>query len=193
MSRITGGSVHVLRRVNLGNYEHKEAAVELTFGVNEDEDHAPILASASAEAHNHVEAILAGKLITKVDAVPGVGPTVTPRPRRGSVEKNHTDDSKPGVDPTVVAEEAISEAVKPADPTAMVDETPAAAAKAVVEIPDKSLVDACSAASKKTSNSMAIRALIGQYIPPPGRVSGIAQDKRQAFLDELAKVPVLAA
>jgi hypothetical protein len=71
-----------------------------------------------------------------------------------------------------------------ADPSAMEDTV-------VQEIPDKTLVDACSAASKLTQNSDAIRAIISGYVAPPGRVANIPQDKRAEFLLKLQTVPKL--
>lgn len=42
-SKITGGSVRLLERMKTGEYEHREASVELTFGVFEDRDYRDLL------------------------------------------------------------------------------------------------------------------------------------------------------
>jgi hypothetical protein len=60
------------------------------------------------------------------------------------------------------------------------------------EITNEQLRERCAAHQAKVKNAVAIRALIGKYVAPPAPVTGIAQEKRAAFLLELEKVGPVA-
>ena len=202
MTQITGGSTRFMRRVQVAQYEPKEAEVTLTFAVSDGDDYHHIAATAGAEALTLTECMLAGKFAPQAakEAVAQSAP-VEHKPRKTSkspelaapyAEAAKAVKEPVKTDPSAVEDLSAMEAeanaevnAAAADPSAMTEET------VVQEIPDKTLVDACSAASKLTQNSDAIRAIISGYVAPPGRVANIPQDKRAEFLLKLQTVPKL--
>ena len=195
MTQITGGSTRFMRRVQVAQYEPKEAEVTLTFAVSEGQDHREIAANACGEALAFTEAMLSGKFAPIQAAKEAVAQSAPVEHKPASHKK--TTKSEPvkepvKTDPSAVEDLSAMEAeanaevnAAAADPSAMTEET------VVQEIPDKTLVDACSAASKLTQNSDAIRAIISGYVAPPGRVATIPQDQRAEFLLKLQTVPKL--
>jgi hypothetical protein len=179
-----------MRRVQVAQYEPKEAEVTLTFAVSDGDDYHHIAATAGAEALTLTECMLAGKFAPQA-AKEAVAQSV-PVEHKPASHRKTTKPEPVKTDPSAVEDLAAMEAeanaevnAAAADPSAMTEET------VVQEIPDKTLVDACSAASKLTQNSDAIRAIISGYVAPPGRVANIPQDKRAEFLLKLQTVPKL--
>ena len=181
MTQITGGSTRFMRRVQVAQYEPKEAEVTLTFAVSEGQDHSGIVMQAGQQAVGYVEQMLKGTFTTPESA------PVEHKPATKKTDKKPEPVKEAVTDPTAIVEDAvtaetISEQVADKDPAAVEEVTKAR------EVPDKELADACAAASKKTENTDGIRAVIAKYIAPPGRVSGIPQDKRLQFLEDLKGV-----
>jgi hypothetical protein len=164
------------RTIQVAQYEPKKAAVELSFVVTDGDTHTEIARQAALEAITLTENILRANVVQ------------APAPS-APVERKPKPAAEPDINAGQVVKDPASveeiEEPKPAraDPAAVVDEAPV-----VKEIPDKTLVDACSKTSKETQNSEAIRALISEYVAPPGRVANIKQEKRQEFLDRLGKI-----
>jgi hypothetical protein len=194
MTQITGGSTRFMRRVQVAQYEPKEAEVTLTFAVGEGQDHSEIATKSAYEAMELTEAMLKGQVVVHSPVKEAVAQSAPVEHKPASHRK--TTKSEPAkepvkTDPSAVEDlsameaEANAEVNAAADPSAMTEET------VVQEIPDKTLVDACSAASKLTQNSDAIRAIISGYVAPPGRVANIPQDKRAEFLLKLQTVAKL--
>lgn len=108
------------------------------------------------------------------------------------------DPSLIGSEPTVVpaSGQAISTGAERVDPNAKPGGDPAGmddvlAPVAPTAITDTHLMSAITRRNAETTNALAIRGLIGQYVPQDGKHHGAAdieQDKRQAFLLELDKV-----
>lgn len=72
MTQITGGKVVFSRKVQMAQYEPKEALAEIQFSVSEGGDHQAILNLASATAVGQVERMLTGKGLTvEVVVTPG--------------------------------------------------------------------------------------------------------------------------
>jgi len=188
MTQITGGSTRFMRRVQVAQYEPKEAEVTLTFAVSDGQEHTAIASQAAHEAMYLTECMLTGKIAPPAKEAVVQSAPVEHKP----VSHKKTTKSEPvKTDPSAVEDLSAMEAevnaevnATAADPSAMEDTV-------VQEIPDKTLVDACSAASKLTQNSDAIRAIISGYVAPPGRVANIPQDKRAEFLLKLQTVPKL--
>lgn len=188
MTQITGGTVRFERTIQVAQYEPKKASAELSFIVGEGQDHTKIAEQASLEAVVHVERMLVAKIHVQAD----VAQTLHPVEHKPAGKKSK---------PAEVAKEAVADpttfddlgdpVVK--DPSAEAAKDPAAVEEETVaqEIPDKTLVDACSAASKLTQNSEGIRALISEYVAPPGRVANIPQISRGEFLGKLKGIPKL--
>jgi len=182
-----------MRRVQVAQYEPKEAEVTLTFAVSDGQEHTAIASQAAHEAMYLTECMLTGKIAPPAKEAVVQSAPVEHKP----VSHKKTTKSEPAkepvkTDPSAVEDLSAMEAevnaevnATAADPSAMTEET------VVQEIPDKTLVDACSAASKATQNSDAIRAIISGYVAPPGRVANIPQDKRAEFLLKLQTVPRL--
>ena len=194
MTQITGGSTRFMRRVQVAQYEPKEAEVTLTFAVSDGDDYHHIAATAGAEALTLTECMLAGKFAPQAakEAVAQSAPVEHKPASHKKTTKTEPVKEPVKTDPSAVEDLSAMEAeanaevnAAAADPSAMTEET------VVQEIPDKTLVDACSAASKLTQNSDAIRAIISGYVAPPGRVANIPHDKRAEFLLKLQTVPKL--
>jgi hypothetical protein len=194
MTQITGGSTRFMRRVQVAQYEPKEAEVTLTFAVSDGDDYHHIAATAGAEALTLTECMLAGKFAPQAakEAVAQSAPVEHKPTSHKKTTKTEPVKEAAKADPSAVEDLSAMEAevnaevnAAAADPSAMTEET------VVQEIPDKTLVDACSAASKLTQNSDVIRAIISGYVAPPGRVANIPQDKRAEFLLKLQTVPKL--
>jgi hypothetical protein len=196
MTQITGGSTRFMRRVQVAQYEPKEAEVTLTFAVSDGQEHTAIASQAAHEAMYLTECMLTGKIAPPAKEAVVQSAPVEHKP----VSHKKTTKSEPvKTDPSAVEDLSAMEAevnaevnATAADPSAMEDTSIITGDGPVVqEIPDKTLVDACSAASKLTQNSDAIRAIISGYVAPPGRVANIPQDKRAEFLLKLQTVPKL--
>ena len=193
MTQITGGSTRFMRRVQVAQYEPKEAEVTLTFAVSDGQEHTAIASQAAHEAMYLTECMLTGKIAPPAkEAVAQSAPVEHKPASHKKTTKTEPVKEAAKTDPSAVEDLSAMEAeanaevnAAAADPSAMTEET------VVQEIPDKTLVDACSAESKLTQNSDAIRAIISGYVAPPGRVANIPQDKRAEFLLKLQTVPKL--
>lgn len=165
MGQITGGRVVYGRTVQPAQYESKRADVELTFVVAEGEDYGSWLAKVVTET------------VTKVHEIVGIKQTVTV----GSPQVVLTEEKKPRG--------------RPAKAVAPVEELGAVATTEVMEkeITDEELNDAVTKCVNHTKNAAAIRQLRNQYVTPGGGVRDIPNEKRAAFIAELANIKAIAA
>ena len=193
MGTITGGVVKFERRVKTGEFEHKHAAAEISFLVPEGEAPQATVDLAGAQAHGQVMRLLGlpakaaaptdkDRLAEAAGAPPKVNKKL-PAPDAASMGDDVVTEQPA---PTITSSKAIVEA----NAAAMVEDDEFTAAAAPVT--DKDLGDLIRKRNEATNtNKDAIKVLIGKYAPAGARSSEIPQEKRAAFLAELALVPVL--
>ena len=182
MPVVTNGRITYNRRFRTGDFEHRDALVELSFTIGEGEDVAAALASVAEAARSRAEAMVAN--------TPAVGMApAAPRPAK-----------PPG---TVAPETASSAKIKEADkPPAKTEAKEKPAAKGLAtseieggpvvpeakEITDAKLVEHITHANTGGKNTMAIRELIAEFVgPPPGKARDIPQERRAEFISRLPK------
>lgn len=207
MGHITGGVVKYERRVKTGEFEHKHAAADIAFTVSEgatNQEAQETVDLAGAQAHGQVHRLL---------ALPVVGPAKTPTDKDrlaaaivgDAAQDKHKRSTKLPVpaDPAsmdvvtdqpaeAAKEQKVGTSPTPADPAAVDD----VLQSAPVEVTDKDLTGHISKHNEKTKNTPEIRKLIGVYTPQDGlkhSAVDIPQEKRGAFLVELAKIAAVTA
>jgi len=186
MAHITGGEVTFERRLKTGDYEHKHAAVKMSFSVDESEDVEAILNRTSLLALTKAHEMLGLKVTpaltataksqTKTTAAKGAAGVAAVK----AVEKTQ-------VDASVVEEPKtqISTGDARVDPAQVPDELDDTS----VDITDAMLTDAAKTTNKRINNPVVIKAVRDRYTgKTPSILSEIPKPKRQAFLDELAKL-----
>lgn len=125
MTQITGGSIRYLERKNLGNYEHKEAAAEIAFGVSEGDAHETMLGTAAWQAIDQVKRMIAGTVVAPAQghALPVRVETVPAGPQSAPVHPAQEEPKKrgPGRPPRVAAAPDTATAPPASDPTDLVE------------------------------------------------------------------------
>jgi len=161
------------------------------------------LESIAKEAANVADGVVNEKLGRDVGSVKATKRTTAKPPSVKPEEKKQepatADPAAISSDPTVIpatsgqaistGEERKEPPTKAADPAGMGDDVLAPVAPQ--QITDSHLMSAITRRNAETSNALAIRTLIGKYVPQDGNHHGAAdieQGKRQAFLLELDKV-----
>lgn len=183
---------------------NREVEVSISFSTDQRGDLDAITREAAKVADDVVNEKLgrsAAAETTKVTQTKKAKPPTPPKQEKPAEEKKQT---APAADPAAMGEptvipatgsgQAISTGEERVDPNAKKD--PAGmddvlAPVAPSQITDSHLMSAITRRNAETSNAMAIRALIGKYVPQDGNHHGAAdieQGKRQAFLLELDKV-----
>lgn len=236
MPRITSGVVRYLRRVNTGNYEHKEFSADISWSV--DDGDAPLAADEMMEiaadravrvVHERlglaerplpqlgppvVETSVATPLSTAAGACPPTAnvtgklvshdpkPTKAAKAAASSPEQQEVEAIKAKVAARLVSEgktvptaDPLLDAAKAADPL-LGDEPPGAddplagisddddpLTALPQEIGDDDLLAAAEKAIVRVNDAIKVRRVIGKYAK---QLPMIPQDRRQAFIDELA-------
>lgn len=213
MAQITNGSARFLKRVKTGDYEHKEASTDISFAVGEGEDHAAVLAQASALAVQHTHEMLGLAVPAVAQTAPPVAKRGAKLPPAGETKAAAPDTTATAADPLAMGDEPAkpavvvegytgevttdpkAEAVKAADPLAMGEPdifTPLPTVVTDKDLGDavskknESLITAYKAANKDPAlGAVSIRTLIGQFVTPPKRIADIGADQRHLFLERL--------
>lgn len=195
MSGITGGTVRYLKRVQVAQFEPKEADVSISFTVSEtDADNAEaIITHARNTAVNLVEEIL-----TKQGTIGKIGrPPGSPNKPRGvsvaearAAQKRAANTLAPEAESVMVAGSQFDteDAVEDVGTNETVDEDPMdmdITAAAETPITDKDLNEKLMEKNAILKNPVRLRELVGRYVPPPGMARDIPQEQRKAFLLEL--------
>jgi hypothetical protein len=197
--QITGGEVSYMERVNLGNYEHSEAKVTLTFAVPEGSPYWPILHKAQDEAKSLVRQAIGKekadkpapvakaaepKVETKIEPAQqiAVGPENLGTIATNAAEVSFDEPNPTGsatttavTSPTVPAETATPAA----DPSVIDLDTPVTR-----EINDAELMGVVTQTQARIKNAKPIKDLILKYAPN-GTSRGVPQNLREAFCNEL--------
>lgn len=209
MGHITGGVVKFERRVKTGEFEHKHAAADIAFSVPEGENAQETIDLAGAQAHGQVHRLLnisnSGPAKTPTDkdklAAAVVGDAAVEKHKRSTKLPAPADPASMDVvtDQPAGGPQSGGNAVtgtppepQSADPAAIDD----VLQSAPVEVTDKDLTAHISKHNEKTKNAVEIRKLIGVYTPQDGLKHSaveIPQEKRSAFLVELAKIAAVPA
>lgn len=213
--QITGGRVSFSRTVKPADYESKAATVELTFLVEEGEDHDPVLQAIGSIVQAKALELVglkpagngsagapratkpAGK--TKADLEAEAAAALGGNPTSGKAAKTPPKAAAPKTGAAISTGEprgeadgsahdaaSVEDVTSAADPAAIGDDDLMSAAPA--EITDADLTSRITQHNAKIKNPVAIRQLIGKYVKAPGQARDIPQDKRAAFLAELEKV-----
>ena len=174
MIRVNGGVIKFLQRIRTGDYEHKEAAAELSFS------------APDGEALDEAEVDVVGQqTVAQVAKMLAPKPVVRPPKLRTEAPK---DGVKPPADPP-------SEVVRDESTGVLMDVTEPKAP----DVTDRVLTDAVGArqakfvAAKREDGAKLIRELIWKFAIPakegvPARLPGIPQDQRRKFLKELEEL-----
>jgi hypothetical protein len=183
METLTNGRVVYLRRIKTGDYEHKEATVELSFILDPGDAEAEI-ARVGELARARAEAMVSGRPqateTPRAAKPPTVAPKVAePKPEPPTVAPKVAEPKpEPKPEPPKVADvSGMDDIGDPTDVSEVIEAAP---------ISDVKLVEHITHINAKVKNALAVRAIIAQFAgPPPKRSSDIPQDKRAAFLDML--------
>ncbi len=190
MAQITGGEISFGDGLKspIEYQPAKTAKATFSFSVGEGENPDAIIDDATARARAKVAELL--------------GSTVTPKtpakkpPAPAAAERTHATKEQVAEIAKIAAEPlAISTGGERLDPAAMDVGEDDPLLSLPKEVTDVELTAAIGKHNQATKNAVAIRKLIGVYTPQDGKVysaAGIPQEKRQAFLSELAKVPKAA-
>lgn len=215
---VTNGTVNFLRRIKTGDYEHKEASVTLNFSVPEDMGVAEaagwverigqmaetkahvmlgLVKSAAVETVRAVENVAAPTIsevkasIAKAEA-PAPAATEPPKHRgRPPGSKNKPKEETADTAASIEDEPAPEASQKPGDEPAVVDEGDPFGIGAEPEpepITDADLIGAVTKKNAEIKAPARIKEVIYKFVTAPKTVRDMAQEVRQAFLDELAKL-----
>lgn len=174
----------------------RKVRVELHFDVPEGQDADTAIAQVSALADAHVRRLLGQNPTPAATATVAAGSTQTPTSGRATAPRQAGPRGKPKPVEVILPPETKT------DPAAVdastVEDIPAddfGAPAPAVEVRQITDAELHSAAQKKNSdikNPLAIRALVGSFRPAGSTVAfqlaEIPQDRRQEFLDKLAKL-----
>ena len=198
MTQITNGRLAYTRRINTGNYEHREVVADFSFSVAEGASAAAIdafinqtgnLAKTKAEQLAKGEALPDRVMVEQV-VQPAVGQSDAPKRGPGRPPKVH--DTAPSV-----SADAGSTAIQQgsgnddldgpvAKPAAKIEDDLGDVTGAQAHIDDKTLVEHITHTNQRVKNAPAIRALIAEFVgPPPATAVKIPQERRQEFIDKL--------
>lgn len=193
---ITSGSVMYGRTIKTGDFENAKAEVRFDFNVAEGADHSKVVASAAAQAHQKAHEMLGLKVDRVASTLAAVPPPPPPQaalpPPSSGLTPELAERRKPGRPP--LTKNKPDPTPPPQDDPLGEVEMPAASdglddllgeAPAVKEVSDKELQDAITACNARIKNATAIRALIGEFVPPPGRSASMEQSKRPDFIRKL--------
>lgn len=198
---ITNGIVKFKRNIKTGDYEGKDASVELTFSVPEGENAGDHIAYVAILAENHVNAALGlaqpDKKVTVASNPTTAAPAKTEaapasKPTRATGSKAKAAPAKKEKDPAAL-EESDEEEVEESTGNTL-DDLLGLNETAAVEITDKALNDAVQKAQDTVKNAPAIRKLLNEcgVKTPGGRLIDLEQNKRQDFMDKLKLIKPLA-
>ena len=216
MAQVTGGSVTFGRTIQPAQFESKKAEVTITFAVAEDdkpEDARAMLDGAAARAQEKALELVGLKAIkaaAMAQADPLAKATAEPKPdplakvqdadRPGAKRGPKTAEKAPEADPLAAAEaaaESVNEAEEAEAHKAAMARANAAVADADGDllgeaapqpVTDKELMDAVTKKMAEINNGPAIKAVREKYVPTPKGIRDIPQDKRRAFIEEIAKL-----
>lgn len=188
---ITNGEVSFMRRVKTGEYEHKEAAVKLSFNVQDNEDHVVILGHVFSLALARVYETLGIKTSAPVAEAPKPAETKRP-PGRPPADKKPEVKTDPAAvtDETTTASPIVEQAkAAAADPASVTDDDFTSVETA---ISDKDLTDACTKAAQRLGGPTKIKILIGDVLKKTlgrgGAVAEIPAAYRKLFIEDLKKL-----
>ena len=181
---------------------NREVEINVAFVANDDDALSAAVNHAGKVANDKVEELL-GRTATDAAKPAASRKAATAKPPTAPKEEKKQEAAKPAADPAAIGgEPTVAPAEKQAiqtggeridsnakpDPAGMDD---VLAPVAPSTITDSHLMSAITRRNAETSNALAIRTLIGKYVPQDGAHHGAAdieQGKRQAFLLELDKV-----
>lgn len=199
---ITAGSISVARRINTGDYSHKEAKAEVHYTIEGDEGAAVLSGIAGRLALLNVAEVLATTV--KLNETPEITVGAPESVKSDQVEqadagfppfagvKRHRR-TKAEMEAARAAETPPADPMMPSEPaqnpvasTPQSDAAPVQTdewAQPLSEISDKELNNACNETMQRIKNKLLIQGAIAQYTD--GAVSTIPQAERAKFLAEL--------
>jgi hypothetical protein len=183
---ITAGSISIARRINTGDYSHKEAKVDIHYQVDGTDNPNAVIDGAQYQAVRALAQALATAVTIKhtpeiiIDGVVSLDQTEA-QTEAVEPQKRHRR-TKAEMAAAVFANGADDEpAVAPIPQVA--DDPPEDWGPAVAEISDKELNVACNEINHRIKNKPAIQGIIQHYTD--GAVASIPQAQRAKFLAEL--------
>jgi hypothetical protein len=197
---ITAGSISIVRRINTGDYSHKEAKAEVHYTIEGTDDPNALMDAVRHQAVRQLAQALATVVTIKhtpeviidgLEQTEAVELSTVPvqsqkRHRRTRAEMAATQAaysvSANGADVTEPSEEGI-QALQPRNISQLADDPPEDWGPAVAEISDKELNAACNETNNRIKNKAAIQGIIQHFTD--GAVASIPQAQRARFLAEL--------
>lgn len=186
MAQISGGTVSYERRVKTGDYEHKHAAVTLTFSVGDGENYADVFDLASRQAVRKAHEILGFDVGT-------IEPPQAPSASSDAGEPKR----KPGRPPGTKMKQQIATPADAAEVTAEAPEAPAQpdddfglGEEPAAEVTDLQLTEAAKTRNAAIKAPVKIKELIKKYTPEgvQPHLTAIPQAQRSAFLSALGQL-----
>lgn len=167
---------------------NREVEVSISFSTDARAD----LEAITMHAANVADGVVNDKLARTTETVKPARKTKPPTAAPAVEQKPAKADADPAGmgEPTVVpaSGQAISTGDERKDPASVGEDI---FTSAPAPVTDTHLMSAITRRNAETTNALAIRTLIGKYVPQDGKhhqAHEIEQDKRQAFLTELDKV-----
>jgi hypothetical protein len=203
---ITAGSITITRRINTGDYSHKEAKVDIHYQIDGTDNPNAVIDGAQHQAVRALAQALATVVTIKhtpeivVDGVVSfdqleaeqLNQTEAPqkRHRRTKAEMaaaNGADvaenTSATGTNDWPLGPGPVADGVAPIPQAQLTDDPPEDWGPAVAEISDKELNAACNQTNHRIKNKPAIQGIIQRFTD--GDVASIPQAQRAKFLTEL--------
>jgi len=184
MPAITNGKVVYVRRLRTGDFEHREATVELAFTISEEEDPGLALSGVAELARHRAEAMVVAKDAPAAPRPAKPPGTVAPEKM---VSANIAKAAEKPV-PTVNAASMVDVEGVPSIEKMVPTKAETVVEDAAPEITDARMLEHVTHANTGGKNIVAIRNLITEFVgPPPAKLRDLPQDRRQEFINRLPK------
>jgi hypothetical protein len=201
---ITAGSITITRRINTGDYSHKEAKAEVHYTVEGTDDPGILMDAVRHQAVNQLAQALATVVTIKhtpeviIDGSEQTEAPINPltkvadkieeaaaakRHRRTKAEMTAGQLDYLYRDAPAAVANGADDGVAPIPQAQLADDPPEDWGPAVAEISDKELNAACNETNNRIKNKAAIQGIIQHYTD--GAVASIPQAQRAQFLTEL--------
>lgn len=197
MGHITNGEIRYGENIKTGDYAGKKAEAVFAFKSDDSDDALAQAGKALALAIAHVNQALGLKNTTALTTAPKAETAAPAAAGKEAVAAKEAAKAKKAAEKAETKRAEAPKKPAAADEVPDEEELPAAAGGVediedeVVAITDATLADAIAKKNQEVQNPQAIRVLIAEFAgnEPPVHSRKIPADKRQEFLNKLAKVP----
>ena len=201
---VTAGSITITRRINTGDYSHKEAKAEVHYTVEGTDDPSALMDAVRHQAVNQLaqalatvvtikhtpEVIIDGSKQTEAEGIQtlqqgahNISQLTSELAQSAEPQKRHRRTKAEMAAATPVFANGADDGVAPIPQAQLTDDSPEDWGPAVAEISDKELNAACNETNDRIKNKPAIQGIIQHFTD--GAVATIPQAQRARFLAEL--------